>query len=85
MKDFAENDLIVFMQQELAKYLFISPETIDINTPFDKFGIDSAKAILIVGKLEDYLDVELPSKLLWDYNTIGALSSHLHKSISLYQ
>ncbi|HEX3007217.1 MAG TPA: acyl carrier protein, partial [Bacteroidales bacterium] len=67
------------------KFLSSPIESIDIETPFEKYGLDSAKAVLMVGKLEDLLDVELPSTLLWDYNNIKALSEHLSQNISQYQ
>jgi len=79
------NDIIHFLQKELARFLSVSSETIEIETPFDKYGLDSAKAVLMVGKLEDFLDVELPATLLWDYNNIKALAQHLHQNISSYQ
>jgi acyl carrier protein len=85
MNEPSTNDLIEFIKRELAKLLSVSSETINIETPFDKYGLDSAKAILMVGKLEDYLDIELPAKLLWDYNNIKSLSEHLHQSGSLYK
>jgi acyl carrier protein len=68
-----------FIKKELAKLLSISTDSIDIETPFDKFGLESAKSILMVGKLEDYLDVDLPSRLLWDYNNIKSLSVYLQE------
>ena len=74
-----------FIKKELAGFLSLSADSISIETPFDQFGIDSAKAILMVGKLEDLLDVELPSTLLWDYNTIQSLAGHLNKNLSQYQ
>lgn len=74
-----------FIKKELAGFLSVKADTIQNETPFDQFGLDSAKAILMVGKLEDYLNVELPSTLMWDFNTIKSLSDHLHQNLSQYQ
>lgn len=84
-KSISSPEIIDFLKQELSKFLSSKPEAIDIEIPFEKYGLDSAKAVLMVGKLEDLLDVELPSTLLWDYNNIKSLSEHLEQNISLYQ
>lgn len=84
-KNITTQEIIDFLRQELSKFLSSPPEAIDITTPFEKYGLDSSKAVLMVGKLEDLLDVELPSTLLWDYNNIKSLSEHLGQNISLYQ
>lgn len=84
-KNITSAEIIDFLKKELSKFLSSQAEAIDINTPFEKYGLDSAKAVLMVGKLEDLLDVELPSTLLWDYNNIKALAEHLEQNISLYQ
>ncbi len=84
-KNISSSEIIDFLKLELSKFLSTLPEKIDIETPFEKYGLDSAKAVLMVGKLEDLLDVELPSTLLWDYNNIKSLSEHLGQNISQYQ
>jgi acyl carrier protein len=67
--------------QKISRVLGIKSNQIDPDLPFDKFGIDSIKAMLIVGELEDWLDFELPATLLWDYNTINSLSNYLKNHI----
>jgi acyl carrier protein len=84
-KTITSPEIIDFLRMELSKFLSTSPETINEETPFEKYGLDSAKAVLMVGKLEDLLDVELPSTLLWDFNNIKSLSEHLEQNISQYQ
>lgn len=84
-KNISSSEIMDFLKLELSKFLSSPSEAIDIETPFEKYGLDSAKAVLMVGKLEDLLDVELPSTLLWDYNNIKSLSEHLSQNISQYQ
>ncbi len=71
----------ILIKQKISQVLGISTSQIDPDMPFDKFGIDSIKAMLIVGELEDYLEFELPATLLWDYNTINRLSQYLTKHL----
>jgi len=39
--------------------------------------LDSVAAVGLAGELEDWLDVELPATILWDYPTIAALAEYL--------
>jgi len=82
MENITSKSITEFIKMEIARLLAIPAENIDIEATFDQFGIDSSKSILMVGKLEDYLDIELPSRLLWDYNSIKSLSEHLQQLAS---
>jgi acyl carrier protein len=66
-----------FISSKIASTLKINPAEIDVLQPFEAYGIDSITAVRMVGELEDFLDVELPTSLLWDYDSIHKLSEHL--------
>ena len=52
--------------------------TVDENRPLAEYGMTSRAAVIIVGQLENWLGgQELPSTLLWEYATIGALAKYL--------
>lgn len=63
--------------QELAQTLDISKEKIDPKLPFSHYGIDSAEAVILTGKLGKWMNRELPATLLWDYPSIEQLSNFL--------
>lgn len=44
---------------------------------FAAFGMDSVAAQLLVGKLQDWLGVDLPATLVWEYRTVSALARYL--------
>lgn len=73
------SEIKTFIVENIAKTLNISPDKIQTSEPFDRYGIDSISAVGMVGKLEDYLDTDLPSSLLWEYNNIDSLTDYLIK------
>jgi len=61
----------------LSSMLFVEASEIDIETPFDRYGLDSATAIGLTGDLEDWLAVDLEPTLIYDYPSVEALSEHI--------
>lgn len=76
-----KTDSVVTIQNwlvsQLAEQLSIDPKTIDMNESLTRYGLDSIDAVTLVGELEDWLEVELPSTLFWDYPTIGKSAQYL--------
>ncbi|MEO0542099.1 MAG: acyl carrier protein [Cyanobacteria bacterium P01_A01_bin.105] len=66
-----------WLVSQLADVLSIDPSTIEASQPLTRYGLDSIDAVTLVGDLEDWLDLELPSTLLWDYPTIEKASTYL--------
>lgn len=62
---------------QLADVLSIDPTTIEAQQPLTRYGLDSIDAVTLVGDLEDWLDLELPSTLLWDYPTVAKAANYL--------
>jgi len=55
---------------------------LDVDEPFENYGIDSIKAVYIVGELEEIFNIELPPTLLWEYNTIKKLTDFIKNNLS---
>ncbi|MBE9075926.1 acyl carrier protein [Romeria aff. gracilis LEGE 07310] len=66
-----------WLVSQLSDVLSIDSSTIDVKQPLTRYGLDSIDAVTLVGDLEDWLDLELPSTLLWDYPTIEKASTYL--------
>lgn len=67
----------VWLADQLADVLSLDPASVDINKPLTRYGLDSIDAVTLVADLEDWLDLELPSTLLWDYPTIAKAATYL--------
>ena len=61
----------------LAGALNLPTSAIDLETPFDHYGVDSLIAVTMTGDLEEWLGVEIPVTLAWDYPNIATLAAYL--------
>lgn len=61
----------------LANLLDMDSDDVDVETPFEGYGLDSAAAVAMTGDLEDWLQIELDPTLVYDYPTVEKLSNHL--------
>jgi acyl carrier protein len=66
-----------WLVQQLAEQLSLDPKAVNASEPLTRYGLDSIDAVTMVGDLEDWLDLELPSTLFWDYPTIEKSASYL--------
>jgi acyl carrier protein len=66
-----------WLTERVSALVGVAPNELDTAQPFAAFGLDSIAAVGLSGELEDWLDVELPATLLWDYPTIATLAQYL--------
>lgn len=76
-KNFSNNELVELISNRISKIINLPTSKIDVTQPFVSYGIDSAKAVGLVGEIEDYVRKPLAATLLWDYPTIQKLADHL--------
>jgi acyl carrier protein len=62
---------------QVAQQLGIQTEEIDVQLPFDSYGLDSAKAMSIVAQGEKLLGFKPDPILFWHYPTIESFSERL--------
>jgi polyketide synthase PksN len=70
-----------FVKQLLGSVIRLSPEKIQLETPFEKYGIDSIMQINIIRELEKVTG-ELSKTLLFEYSTTQELVDYLGKNYS---
>lgn len=61
----------------LAGALNLPVDAIAVDTPFDRYGVDSLIAVTMTGDLEEWLGIEIPVTLAWDYPNIQLLAAYL--------
>jgi len=66
----------------LAKRTGFEENTIEINQPFVRYGLDSIESVTLAADLGDWAGYQLSSTILWDYPTIESLSSYLLDEIN---
>jgi acyl carrier protein len=72
-----------WLVQQLAQVLSLDPKAINITEPLTRYGLDSIDAVTLVGDLEDWLEVELPSTLFWDHPTIEKSSQYITENCDI--
>lgn len=72
-----EESIKAWLIQRLAQQLKITPSDIESNRSFESYGLDSIVAVQVAGDLEKLLEQRLSPALLFEYQTIDALSYYL--------
>lgn len=72
-----------WLVNQLAQQLSLDAKTIDVTEPLTRYGLDSIDAVTMVGDLEDWLDLELPSTLFWDSPTIAKSAEYLAENFEI--
>ena len=82
----AERELVRWLhglgRRRLANILNVNAAQISIDLSFSQLGIDSLKAVEIIGRLSDDLGIELSPTLLFEFATLRKLSEHLVRAQS---
>jgi phthiocerol/phenolphthiocerol synthesis type-I polyketide synthase D len=71
------NQLRVWLVDALSSACGLDPSDVDLERPIREYGLTSRDSVRLVSDLEDLLDVELPSTLIWQHSTIAALADAL--------
>ncbi|WP_138497433.1 thioester reductase domain-containing protein [Nostoc sp. PA-18-2419] len=74
-------DIQHFLVSNLAQLLEVETAEIDIEEHLENYGLDSAQAMILVGKLEKLLGFQPSPLLLWHYPNIAALSQRLAEEL----
>ena len=63
----------------LVRYIaeLLDIEDIDVETPFDRYGLDSAAIAGMMGDLGEWLGQKLDPSMPYDHPNIQALAKHL--------
>jgi acyl carrier protein len=66
----------------LARTLELPEDGVDPHAKFTRLGLDSANSLYLIVELEDWLEVELSSEVIFEYPTIAELSRHLARRVA---
>ncbi|UGT42564.1 acyl carrier protein [Nocardia yamanashiensis] len=73
----SSDEIIDWMVDRIAEFLEVPASSIDIELPFIELGLSSVQAIEISGNLEQWLGLELPPTLAYDYPTIEDAAGYI--------
>jgi acyl carrier protein len=75
--------LSAWLAAEVASLVGVTPEEISLDEPLARYGLGSADAVGLAGRLSEQLQRDLDATLLWDYPSINALADYLAQSNEL--
>ncbi len=70
-------ELSAWLVDWIANELSMPPGGIDTARSLLEYSLSSVTATILVGDLEDWLDLRLPPTLVWDFPSIDAMTEHL--------
>jgi len=66
-----------WLVSRLAAQAGIAPDKLSVGDPFSRYGLDSQRAVILSGELQDWLGRPLPATIAYDFPTVDALARHL--------
>ena len=73
-------EIQTWMVANLAMYMKVQPEAINIHEPFAHYGLDSSVALSLTAELSIWLGRDLDPTLFWEYPSIATLAHYLGQS-----
>jgi acyl-CoA synthetase (AMP-forming)/AMP-acid ligase II/acyl carrier protein len=74
-------EIETWITANLALYLKIPLDDIDLSEPFSHYGLDSSIAVSLAAELSNWLGQELDPTLFWEYPSIEAVARYLGKRL----
>jgi acyl carrier protein len=71
-----------WLAAHIGELLSLPVDQIPLDTPFDRYGLDSAAAVGMIGDLGEWLGRTLDPTLPYDYPTVLQLADHLAEVVS---
>jgi len=66
-----------WLVDRVAFYLKLTPEEVDPQIGLADYGLDSVYAFTLCAEIEDTLGVPVEPTLIWDVDTLAALTEHV--------
>lgn len=70
-------DIVAWLIAWTARELGLPAQSIEAGRSLLEYGMGSLTATILVGDLEDWLQIRLPPSLAWDYPSIDAIADYL--------
>lgn len=74
-------DIQDWLAAQIAEQLGVDSDEIDLQVPFDSYGLDSAQIMSIANLGKQYFGVQLSPLIIWNYPNIESLSQYLAEEL----
>ena len=82
VKQVEQTEVLAWLTLKFANWLEVPAEEMDPRRPISSYGLDSISAVTLSVQLEEELDIELDTAVLWDRPTLESLAQHLTESLN---
>lgn len=74
--------IIAYLKEEIALAINESPEFIDQDLNFLRFGISSIQTLKIINRIKKTLEIDISPVAMFEYKTISELAVYLSECMS---
>ena len=74
-------DIQDWLASQIAEQLGVESDEIDIQVPFDSYGLDSVQTMSIANLGKQYFGLQLSPLVIWNYPNIESLSRYLAEEL----
>ena len=74
-----------WLSSRLAWHLQIAGHTIDAAVPLAELGVDSVRALGLVGDVETHFDIEADPTMIFDYPTLSDIAEYICMAVAEQQ
>lgn len=78
----APAEVLTWLTLKFADWLELPVEQLEPERPMSSYGLDSISAVTLTVQLEEELDIELETALLFKRPTLQSLAEHLTESLN---
>lgn len=75
------NELKEFISKEVAKVANIDASQVDVNKPFDRYGMDSAHIVALAADISDKINFEVDPVSFYENNTIEKIVMFIESKV----
>jgi acyl carrier protein len=77
----ARNPVLGWLTTRVAWHLEVPTHAIDPTLPLAEMGVDSVRAIGLVGDVETHWDIDVEPTLVFDYPTLSHIADFIYEAI----
>lgn len=81
LKLMSESEIQDWLALQVAEQLGVEEAEIEIDVPFDSYGLDSVQIMSIANLGKQHFGLELSPLVIWNYPNIESLSRYLEREL----
>lgn len=78
-----KEQIITFLKNEIAAVIKTTPDSIDEDVNFLKFGISSIQTIMIINRIKKKLELDINPIAMFEYKNISQLAAYLSEFMAM--